>query len=450
MSRSRTLRLGLAAVLVAVTAAAAVLVVHATRGISRTHAVAYFDNSNGVFVGDDVRIRGVNVGKIDTIEPQPDQVKITFWFDDQFKVPADVKAVILSPTLVTARAIQLTPAYHDGPTLQDNAVIPHDRTAVPVEWDDFRDQLQKLSTMLAPTETGGVSTLGSLVNTTADNLRGRGPSIRDAIIKLSQAVSALGDHSADTFTSVKNLATLVSALQDSTVLIRQLNQNLAAVTGLLANDPSEVANAVKDFNDVIGDVKDFVAENRETFATTTDKLTSVSQTLTESLDDIKQALHVLPTTATNALNAYQPAQGTLSGALAVNNFSNPINFLCGAIQAASRAGAEQSAKLCVQYLAPIVKNRQYNTLPLGENLFVGTAARPNEITYSEDWMRPDYVPAQPVPAAGAPPAADTPAPLPAEAPLADVAATPATGSPTQQTDPAAGLPGLMVPPGAGA
>ena len=81
----------------------------------------------------------------------------------------------------------------------------------------------------------------------------------------------------------------------------------------------------------------------------------------------------------------------MTGALAVNNFANPIQFLCGAVQAASRLGAEQSAKLCVQYLAPIIKNRQYNFPPLGENLFVGATARPNEITYSEDWLRPDYV-----------------------------------------------------------
>ncbi len=70
------------------------------------------------------------------------------------------------------------------------------------------------------------------MNTAADNLRGQGPAIRDAIIRLSQSVSALADHSPDIFTSVRNLSTLVSALQDSTVLIRQLNQNLASVTGL--------------------------------------------------------------------------------------------------------------------------------------------------------------------------------------------------------------------------
>jgi phospholipid/cholesterol/gamma-HCH transport system substrate-binding protein len=203
-----------------------------------------------------------------------------------------------------------------------------------------------------------------------------------------------------------------------------------------------VAGAVKDLNSVVNEVKTFVAENRETLGTTSDKLTSVSQTLNDSLDDVKQLLHVLPTTMANAVNLYQPAQGTLTGVAAVNNFADPINFICGAIQAASRLGAEQSAKLCVQYLAPIVKNRQYNLPPIGANPFVGTVARPNEITYSEDWMRPDSVPPQPNPLTSMPPSDGTP--LPAEAPSATEASPPTT--PLRQTDPADGLPGMMLPP----
>ena len=177
--------------------------------------------------------------------------------------------------------------------------------------------------------------------------------------------------------------------------MRQLNQNLASVTGLLADDPNEVANAVSDLNAVVGEVQSFVADNRESLGTTSDKLAGVTQALTDSLDDVKQFLHVAPNTFQNYVNIYQPAQGAASAVLAINNFANPITFLCGAVQAASRLGAEQSAKLCVQYLAPIIKNRQYNFPPLGQNLFVGATARPNEITYSEEWMRPDYIPPQP-------------------------------------------------------
>lgn len=410
MTRTMSIRLGVIVALVVLLVAALVVALGGADTARRVNVVAYFTNSNGIFVGDEVRILGVPVGRIDAIEPEPTRVKISFSYDAAYQVPADAKAVILSPSLVTARTIQLTPAYTGGPVLSDGAVIGMDRTAVPVEWDDFREQLERLTETLQPTEAGGVSTLGSYVNTAADNLRGEGANIRRAVIELAEAFSALGDHSDDIFSTVEGLSTLVTALHSSTDLMRYLNQNLASVTRLLANDPAEVADAVRDVNAVVDDVRTFVGDNRETLGTTTDKLSSVTQALYDSLDDIKQTLHLAPNAFQNFLNIYQPAQATMTSALAVTNFADPVGFLCGAVQAASRLGAEESAKLCVQYLAPIIKNRQYNFPPIGANPFVGASARPNEITYSEDWLRPDYIPPN-----GAPPP-------PAPAPAADLAA----------------------------
>ena len=411
--------------------AAAVALIQGIPGIGRTHIVAYFDNTNGMFKGDEVRILGVPVGSIETIEPQPDRVKVTFWVDDQYQVPADAKAVMLSPQLITSRAIQLTPAYTGGPAMKDGAVIPQSRTAVPLEWDDLRAQLQKLTDTLQPTKPGGVSTLGAFVDTAADNLRDNGASIREAIIKLSEAFSIVGDHSGDTFATIKNVSVVVSALKDSTTVMRRLNQNLAAVTGLLAEDPGAVGKAVSDLNAVVGQATNFIADNREPLGVTTDKLSSISKAVAESVPDIKESLHVFPTAFQNLLNIYRPAQGAIAGEFAIPNFNNPVEFLCGAIQAAGRLNAQQSAKLCVQYLAPILKNRQYNFLPLGENLFLSAMARPNEITYSEDWMRPDHVPAQAAPAPTGSPQAGPPPPAPVS------------------TSPAAGLPGMMVPQAGG-
>ncbi|MDT5241746.1 MAG: phospholipid/cholesterol/gamma-HCH transport system substrate-binding protein, partial [Mycobacterium sp.] len=165
-----------------------------------------------------------------------------------------------------------------------------------------------------------------------------------------------------------------------------------------------------------------------------DRFNSVTMALNDSRGDVKQVLHIGPTVFQNFMNIYQPAQSAVTGIFAAVNFANTTQFICGAIQAASRENWEQSSKLCVQYLAPIVKNRQYNFPPLGENLFVGASARPNEITYSEDRLNP-HLP----PPAAVPPPIDAAALLPAEAPL----------SATTPTDPSQGLPGLMVPPPGG-
>jgi phospholipid/cholesterol/gamma-HCH transport system substrate-binding protein len=398
------------------------------RQVARNTYVAYFTNTNGLYTGDEIRILGVEVGTVDKIEPQPNSAKVTFSVDRQYQVPADVKAAILSPSLVSARAIQLIPAYAGGPTLDDGASIPIERTAVPVEWDDLRRQLEKLTGSLQPTTPGGPSPLGEFINTAADNLRGEGDTARDTVIKLSQAASALGDHATDIFSTVRNLQLLVSALSSSSDLLASFNTNLAGVTTVLSNSPNEIANATHGLDGAVNDLRGFVAENKEGLGVTFDHLNAITTALNDSRGDIKQALHIAPTVFSNFTNIYQPAQSAITGILAPVNFADTVQFICSSIQAASREGAEQSSKLCMQYLAPIIKNRQFNYPPLGINPFVGTVARPNEITYSEDRLNPHLPPAAPAPptdAAGA---------LAAEAPPA---ATP--------TDPGQGLVGLMVP-----
>jgi phospholipid/cholesterol/gamma-HCH transport system substrate-binding protein len=208
---------------------------------------------------------------------------------------------------------------------------------------------------------------------------------------------------------------------------------------VLSNSPDEIADATKGLDGAVNDLRGFVAGNREGLGVTVDHLTAVSTALNDSRGDVKQVLHITPTVFQNFMNIYQPAQSAVTGILAPVNFANTVQFICSAIQAASRRGFEQSAKLCVQYLAPIIKNRQYNFPPLGVNPFVGASARPNEITYSEDRLNPHLPPA--APADGPAPLTADAGPLPAEAPL--LGGPPPEASPT---DAGQGLQGLMVAP----
>jgi phospholipid/cholesterol/gamma-HCH transport system substrate-binding protein len=392
------------------------------KDVEKTTYSAYFAEANGLFIGDEIRILGVAVGVVDKIEPQPTSTKVTFSVDKQYPVPADARAAILSPSLVTSRAIQLVPVYSGGPKLSPGGSIPLNRTAVPVEWDDFRKQLEKLTDALQPTAPGGVNSVGEFINSAADNLRGEGDTARDTIIRLSRAISALGDHADDIFSTVHNLQLLVSALYSSSDLLASFNQNLASVTTVLSNTPNEVANAVKGLDQALADLREFLADNRESIGATFDRLSSITTALNDSRGDIKQVLHIAPTVIQNFLNIYQPAQSAMTGIIALNNFADIPQFICSSIEAASRVRLERVSKLCLQYINPIIKNRLYNYIPAGLNPFVGTQARPSEITYSEDWLRPGYTPppnatpppdgTQPPPADRSPPPAESPPPAP--------------------------------------
>jgi hypothetical protein len=170
----RTARIAIATTLVVILAVAITVVATPWWDrVSRNTYVAYFANTNGLYTGDEVRILGVEVGIVEEIDPQPNAARVTFSVDRQYPVPANVQAAILSPSLVSARAIQLVPAYSSGPKLADGAEIPKDRTAVPVEWDDLRQQLEKLTDSLQPTTPGGVSPVGEFINSAAANLHAR-------------------------------------------------------------------------------------------------------------------------------------------------------------------------------------------------------------------------------------------------------------------------------------
>ncbi len=125
-------------------------------------------------LGDEVRVIGVPVGRIDSIEPRAKDVKITMSIDDGVKIPADAQALIISPNLVAARFVQLAPAYTGGPVMADGAEIGLDRTAVPVEWDEVKEQLTQLSSQLGPQQNSVQGPLQAFVDQAADTLDGNG------------------------------------------------------------------------------------------------------------------------------------------------------------------------------------------------------------------------------------------------------------------------------------
>src|ERR1700754_2608305 len=86
---------------------------------------AYFTSATGVFEDNAVRVLGVPVGDIVEVAPEGTRVRVELRIDDpDVKLPADALAVVVSPSLVTGRYVQLAPTYSDGPELQSGAVIP--------------------------------------------------------------------------------------------------------------------------------------------------------------------------------------------------------------------------------------------------------------------------------------------------------------------------------------
>jgi phospholipid/cholesterol/gamma-HCH transport system substrate-binding protein len=369
---------------------AALVGVQLYKKLTNNTVVAYFPETNALYAGDKVVIMGIRVGAIDNIEPRGDKMKVTFHYSNKYKVPASAQAVILNPTLVASRSIQLEPPYKGGPVLPDNAVISEDRTQVPVEWDDLRNNITHIIDNLGPTRDQKKGPFGDVIESFADGLAGKGKQINNTLDSLSNALTTLDEGRGDFFAVLHSLALFVNALHRDDQQFVALNKDLSQFTDRLTGSDQAAANAIQQTDSLLSTAESFLAENREVLTHDVNNLGEATTAIMqpEPRDGLETALHVLPNMAANVLAIYEPAHGSLTGVAALTNFANPMQFICSAIQSGSRLGYQDSAELCAQYLAPIMDAIKFNYLPFGINLFSTADTLPKNVAYSEPRLQP--------------------------------------------------------------
>lgn len=360
------------------------------RKLTNNTVVALFSQANALYPGDRVEIMGVPVGAIDQVEPAGDKMRVTFHYENKYKVPKDAHAVIVNPTLVASRNITLEPPYKGGPVLEDHAVIPNERTQVPVEWDQLRNDLTRIIKELGPTKDQPKGPFGDVIESFADGLSGKGDQINTTLNSLATSLTALGEGRGDFFAVVRSLALFVNALHHSDRQLVALNQNLAQLTGDFTNSDQELAHAIQQVDKLLPTLRTFLNQNGDVLTHDIDNLSEFTTALVQpdALDGLETVLHVLPVLQSNLNGIYHPANGGILQIPALNMFANPLAFICSAIQAGSRLGYQDSAELCAQYLAPIMDAVKFNYLPFGLNPFVPAAVLPKHVSYTEERLRP--------------------------------------------------------------
>ena len=356
-----------------------------------TTITAYFPTATAIYPGDDVRVSGMKVGTITAIEPQGTQAKLVMHVDRNVPIPADAKAVIVAQNLVAARYVQLTPAYRSsGPTMHDGAVIPVDRTAVPVEWDEVKDQLMRLATDLGPNSKVSTPSVARFIDSAADALGGgNGDKLRQTLAQLSGVGRIFANGSGNIVDIIKNLQTFVAALRDSNVQIVQFNDRLATLTSVLDDNKSDLDAALTDLSSAVGEVQRFIAGSRDQTAEQITRLADLTQILVDNKMALKNVLHVAPNALANAYNDYDPDVGNIRGGVGLQNFSNPTYALCSQIGALENVTAAETGKLCGLYLSPALKivnpltYFNFNYLPIPVNPFLAPAFDPKNVVYTE-------------------------------------------------------------------
>ncbi|HZC41709.1 MAG TPA: MCE family protein [Streptosporangiaceae bacterium] len=373
MTFSRRQRIAATAVLAvaALTAAGLVLL----RGPAQAHLTVYFRQATGLYPGDRVLVLGVPVGTVDSISPQPGRVRVELSYDRKVKIPAAADAAIVAPTLVTSRSVQLAPVYRGGPVLPDDATIPEPRTAIPVEWDQIEQELNRLATSLGPKgQSSGALT--RLLDTTSANLTGQGRNLHATLARLSAAIGTLSDSRGNLFATVDNLQTFVAVLADANAQVDAFDRELASVSGVLDGNRRELATTLATLNSSLAVVTKFVHLNRGALAADLARLTKVTANFSRSRQSLADILQVAPTELANFNNIYDPVDTSLTGTLALANFKSPAEFICATIFSAGGTPAQ-----CQRALSPLAQVLHMDNVPVSFDP-VNRNGRSNQVSSS--------------------------------------------------------------------
>lgn len=295
-------------------------------GTGRT-LTAYFSNASALFEDNAVQMKGVAIGTINRITPEGDKVRVDMTITDpSVKLPAELSAAVVSPSLVTGRNVTLLPAYTGGPELADGAVIPIERTKVPLGVDDLTRTATQLSKALGPDGLNKTGVLNDTLNVLGQNLDGNGQAINDTIRNLGALGGTLSGSSDDLFGTVTELQKFVEMLKNNDSTVREFNERIADVSGVLADQREELGEALASLATALDDVTVFVRDNRAALKSNVDRLTEVTRVLVQQRAALTEILDLAPAALSNLANTYDASTGTINTRANINELGQPIIY----------------------------------------------------------------------------------------------------------------------------
>ncbi|MFL6174019.1 MAG: MCE family protein [Marmoricola sp.] len=243
---------------------------------------ASFSDSSGLKPNDEVRIAGVRVGKVTSVDLDGDHVKVAFKIKTSSQFGATTGAQIKVKTLLGAMFLSLEPA--GSGQLKKGATIPESRTR------SAYDVVEAFSGLAQRAEDIDLPQLTKSLNTLAD---------------------ATKDTPAALKSTLKGLSALSANVANRDAQVNELLGNLRTVSGVLANRNQDIVSLMRNSDTLLR----AVVARREAVHTLLVSTSRLSVELTalvqQSRADLKPALSNL----TGVVNVLKKNQSNLDNSL---------------------------------------------------------------------------------------------------------------------------------------
>lgn len=269
---------------------------------------AELPNAAGVFVGNDVGVLGVNVGKITSIEPAGTHVVVTMEIDADQPIPADAGAVVVARSVATDRYIELTPVFHQGDTkMADGATIAQANTRTPVEFDEVLQSLSDFAVGIGGSEDSKEA-IKRFINTGSDVLGGKGELLNNSIVSLSGAVNTVYGQRGDITSTLVSLEKLTRTLATNQATVREFINQVTAASEMLAAERTNFRDSLRAISKAVESMSEFVHTNKDQIVATLEETTGLMKSVLGRRIQLEEILRVMPLGLDNLRRAYTSGQ----------------------------------------------------------------------------------------------------------------------------------------------
>ncbi|UGT39117.1 MCE family protein [Nocardia yamanashiensis] len=223
---------------------------------------AVFSDVLGLRVGDDIRMAGVRVGRVDKIDFTDDyRARVDFRIEADQHLTTTTKALVRYQNLIGQRYIALLPGKDAGQALAAGGQIPFEHTEPSFDVSALLSGFEPLFSVLQPDQ------VNSLSETLIQALQGNGVSLSALITQAAQLAGTFGQRDRILGDVVGNLSSVIAGLANRSgeleTLItqaRSLTEALYAQGDALKSSVTHVATATDSLVRIIAQVKPGVAQ----------------------------------------------------------------------------------------------------------------------------------------------------------------------------------------------
>ncbi|WP_395310747.1 MlaD family protein [Mycobacterium sp. AMU20-3851] len=257
-------------------------------GIGRLTVSLDMPATGGLYRFSNVTYNGVQIGRVTAVELTDTGARATLSLDRSPKIPADLRAQVLSVSAVGEQYVDLRPNTDSEPYLQDGTVISAENTTIPQEVGPMLDQMSALVQSIPKDR------LNALLDETYQAFNGAGydfQSLVDSAGKLTRDADSVSNEMSSL---IDNSVPLLDTQVQTTDAIRTWSRSLAGITEQVVRNDPQVRTLLQRGPGFAEEVSGLLTDIKPTLPVLLANLTTVSQILLTYNPALEQLFVLLP------------------------------------------------------------------------------------------------------------------------------------------------------------